>query len=80
MRWPSLAELMAAEDVRAIFIGDTAGQGMQNLAQSLADEIGGEIKIVTLLTGSLAPEGEPGDTYLGYLRYNTDQIVSGLTE
>ncbi|MFN2146306.1 MAG: metal ABC transporter substrate-binding protein [Anaerolineales bacterium] len=74
----SLANLMIAENVRVIFIGDTASQGMQALAQALADEIGGEVKIVTLLSGSLAPQGQPGDTYLDYLRYNTDQIVAGL--
>ena len=76
----ALAELMADQDVRVIFIGDTAGQGMQNLAESLAKEIGGEVRIITLLSGSLAPQGKPGDTTLGYLRYNTDQIVSGLTQ
>ncbi|MBN2043575.1 MAG: zinc ABC transporter substrate-binding protein [Anaerolineales bacterium] len=73
-----LAGLMKAEDVRAIFIGETAGQGMQNLAEALAEEVGGAVQIITLLTGSLAEAGEPGDTYLGYLRYNTDQIVAGL--
>lgn len=75
-----LARLMQAEDVRVIFIGDTAGQGMQDLAQALADEIDGDVKIITLLTGSLAPQGQPGDTYLEYIRYNIDQIVSGLTD
>jgi ABC-type Zn uptake system ZnuABC Zn-binding protein ZnuA len=73
-----LAGLMQQEAVRVIYIGDTAGQGMQDLAKALAEEIGGEVQIITLLTGSLAPEGQPGDTYLEYMRYNTDQIVSGL--
>jgi ABC-type Zn uptake system ZnuABC Zn-binding protein ZnuA len=75
-----LAELMQAEEVKTIFIGESAGQGMQDLAQALADEIGGEVQIISILTGSLAPEGQEGDTYLGFLRYNIDKIVAGLSD
>ena len=75
-----LASLMVSENVETIFIGQTASQGMRSLAEALADEIGGEVRIVELLTGSLAPAGEPGDTYIGYMQYNIDQIVSGLLD
>jgi ABC-type Zn uptake system ZnuABC Zn-binding protein ZnuA len=76
----NLVELIQEEQVPAIFIGTTAGQGIQNLAEAISDELGSEIKVLPLLTGSLAPEGEPGDTYLGYMRFNIDQMVSGLAE
>jgi ABC-type Zn uptake system ZnuABC Zn-binding protein ZnuA len=36
--------------------------------------------VLPVLTGSLAPAGEPGDTYIGYMRYNIDQIAAGLSE
>ncbi|MBN1123009.1 MAG: zinc ABC transporter substrate-binding protein [Anaerolineae bacterium] len=75
-----LAEVIQEEDVPAIFIGTTASQGLQNLAEAIAEETGEKIKVLPLLTGSLAPEGEPGDTYLGYMQYNIDQIASGLAE
>jgi len=75
-----LVEVIENEGIRVIFIGTTAGSGMQNLAGALADEVGAEVKIVPIQTGSLAPAGEYGDTYLDYMRYNIDQIVSGLTQ
>lgn len=76
----ALAELIRQENVPAVFIGTTASQGTQNLAESLSQEIGGEVQVLPLLTGSLAPEGQPGDTYLSYMRYNIDQIVLGLAD
>jgi len=75
-----LVEVIKDEGVPVVFIGTTAGSGMQNLAAALADEVGAAVKIVPILTGSLAPAGDPGDTYLGYMRYNIDQIVSGLNQ
>ncbi len=75
-----LVEVIQEENVPAIFTGTTASQGLQNLAEAIADETGEEIKVLPLLTGSLAPEGEPGDTYLGYMQYNIDQMVFGLAE
>lgn len=72
--------IIQAEHVPAIFVGTTAGQGMQDLVASMAEEVGSDVKVQTLLAGSLAPEGEPGDTYLGFVRYNIDQIVAGLGE
>lgn len=75
-----MVQIVQQEGVPAIFVGTTASQGMQALADALAEEAGTDIKVQTLLTGSLAPEGEPGDTYLEYVRYNIDQIVAGLGE
>ncbi len=75
-----LVELIQAEEVPALFIGTTASQGLQNLAEAISGEVGEQVKVLPLLTGSLAPEGEPGDTYLGYMRFNIDQMVEGLAE
>jgi len=74
-----LAGVIAEADVPAVFIGATASQGTRRLAEALADEVGSQVQVLPLLSGSLAPQGEPGDTYLGYMRYNIDQIVLGLT-
>ncbi|MGD2027662.1 MAG: metal ABC transporter substrate-binding protein [Anaerolineales bacterium] len=74
----ALVEVIQQEDVPAIFIGTTASPGLQNLADTIAEETGKEIKVLPLLTGSLAAAGEPGDTYLDYMRFNIDQIVLGL--
>jgi ABC-type Zn uptake system ZnuABC Zn-binding protein ZnuA len=75
-----LVELIREENVPAIFTGTTASQGLKGLAEAIADEAGLEIKVLPVLTGSLAPAGEPGDTYIGYMRYNIDQIAAGLSE
>jgi ABC-type Zn uptake system ZnuABC Zn-binding protein ZnuA len=73
-----LAEEIREEGVRTIFIGGTAGRGLQNLVQAVADEVGEDVSIVSILTGSLAPAGSRGDSYLDFVRYNAEQIVSGL--
>jgi ABC-type Zn uptake system ZnuABC Zn-binding protein ZnuA len=74
-----LIELLRREGVAAVFIGSTAGQGLQSLADAVAEELGEEVSILPILTGSLASSGELGDTYLEYVEYNVDQIVSGLS-
>lgn len=76
----ALVEVIQQEGVNAIFIGATAGPTLQNLADAVAAETGREIKVLPLLTGSLAAPGQPGDTYLDYMRFNIDQIVLGLGE
>lgn len=74
-----LVGVIEAEGVPAVFIGATATQGTRRLAEALAAEAGSQVRVLPLLSGSLAPQGQPGDTYLGYMRYNIDQIVLGLT-
>ena len=73
-----LVELIREENVPAIFIGGTASQGLRNLVDAVAEEVGRDIQIGELLTGSLAPEGKPGDTYITFIEYNTRQIMEGL--
>ena len=74
-----LVGVIEAAGVPAVFIGATASQGTRNLAEALAKEAGSQVRVLPLLSGSLAPAGQSGDTYLGYMRYNIDQIVLGLT-
>ncbi|MEE8440666.1 MAG: metal ABC transporter substrate-binding protein [Spirochaetia bacterium] len=73
-----LVELIRARNVPAIFVGVTAGPWLKQLAESVAGEAGGDVRVLPVLTGSLAPAGQPGDTYLGFIRFNVEQIIAGL--
>jgi len=73
-----LAEVIREEGVSAIIIGGTAGRGLRNLVNAVAEEVGKDIQIVEILTGSLASVGGRGDTYLDFVWFNTEQIVSAL--
>jgi ABC-type Zn uptake system ZnuABC Zn-binding protein ZnuA len=76
---PSAQELAQLEDamkdfqVPAIFVGNTVNP---DLAQRVADDTG--VHIVFLYTGSLSEPGGAADSYLKYMRYNTDAIVQAL--
>lgn len=74
-----LVEVIREEDVRAIFVGGTAGRGLRNLVNTVAEEVGREVPVIELLTGSLAPAGSRGDTYLEFARYNAEAIIGGLS-
>ena len=74
-----LVERIRDHEVPAVFVGATAGRRLQNLSRAISEELGSNIRVIELYTGSLAPEGEPGDTYLGYMRHNVNQIVDGLS-
>jgi len=73
-----LVDLLRKEGVSVIFIGSTAGNGVEKLAETLAGELKNEVKIVTLLTGSLSQQGEPGDSYINYMKYDADRIAGAL--
>jgi len=75
-----LVDVIREEGVDTIFVGRTASRGLQRLAQTIADEVGREVAIVPILSGSLSTPGERGDTYLDFLRYNVEQIMTGLGE
>lgn len=47
--------------------------------QTVADDTGVEI-YATVFSDELAPEGQPGDTYLGFLEENLDNISEGLQQ
>jgi ABC-type Zn uptake system ZnuABC Zn-binding protein ZnuA len=74
-----LVEQIREEDVQAIFVGGTASRGLRNLVETVADEVGRELPIGELLTGSLAPRGQTGDTYLEFARHNAEVITEALS-
>lgn len=73
-----LTEIIREEGIKAIFVGDTAGEGLLRLAESLAAEVGRDITVVPLLTGSLAEPGRRGADYIDFMRYSTEQITGAL--
>ncbi|MEE8440518.1 MAG: metal ABC transporter substrate-binding protein [Spirochaetia bacterium] len=75
-----LVQVIRARNVPAIFVGVTASPRLMQLAESVAREAAGDVRVLPVLTGSLAPAGQPGDTYLGFIRFNVAQIVAGLGE
>jgi len=73
-----LVELLREENIRAIFISNSAGRAMKSLAKAVAIESDRNIRIVELLAGSLAPEGSRGSNYFDFIAYNTELIVEAL--
>ncbi len=70
-----LAEVIEHEQIPAVF---SETQHSADDIEALAERIG-NVNVVTLYTGSLGPSGSGADTYLGFLRTNTDLIVEALT-
>jgi len=77
---PSARELAALEDairaagVPCIFVGTTIPS---DLSEQVAADTG--TRIVFLYTGSLSEPDGPAATYLDLMRFDVEQIVSGLT-
>ncbi len=69
-----LAEIIEHEGVPAVFSETTSAD---DAAQALATAAG-DVSVVPLLTGSLAPEGEIGDTLIGLLLHNAQTIADAL--
>ena len=78
---PSAQELAALEDairqygVKAILVGNTVNP---SLAERIAADT--DITLVSFYTGSLSPADGPAATYLDYMRYNVNAIVTALGE
>lgn len=76
---PSAQELAQLEDairnlgVKAVFVGKTVNP---DLAQRVAQDTG--TRLVSLYEGSLSPAGGEAGSYLEYMRYNVQAIVSAL--
>jgi len=70
-----LVETLKELDVRAIFVENTASPV---LADTVAGELGGEVTIATLYTGSLGEADGPASTYIGMIRENAKTITSAL--
>lgn len=70
-----LVEVMRRERVKVIF-GETTVPGA--LAAAVASELGEEVEVVQLLTGSLGEPGSGADTLIGMLKTNADRISEAL--
>lgn len=72
-----LADIIRDAGVPAIF-GETT-QPTQ-LADALADDVGGDVQVVELYTESLGEEGSGAETYIGMLRTNAQRIAAALVQ
>lgn len=71
-----LVETMEAEGVTAIFVETTQPSV---LADAVAAELGGDVDIVELFTGSLGEPGSGTDTVIGMLTTNAERIAEALS-
>jgi zinc/manganese transport system substrate-binding protein len=71
----SLARTIVSEDVPAIFTETTESP---KLAETLAQEVGHDVKVVSLYTGSLGAAGSGADTYIGLLLTDANRITDAL--
>ncbi|MEZ5378555.1 MAG: metal ABC transporter substrate-binding protein [Acidimicrobiales bacterium] len=71
----ALAEEIEHEGVAAIF-ADTSSSN--ELAQTLAAEVGGDVHVVELFSESLGEPGSGGSTYVEMMRTNAERIVEAL--
>lgn len=79
---PSSADLQQLVDaIDEAGVGTIFAESSQpdRLVQVLAEEADREVAVVELITESLAPSGEPGDTYLDMMHVNTERITKGLS-
>ena len=70
----ALAEVIEHEGIKAIF-AETL-HSVDDI-EALAARVG-DVDVVTLYTGSLGPPGSGAETYVGFMRTNTDLIVDAL--
>ena len=70
-----LVETMRREDVNVIFAETTQSAA---LAEAVASELGEEVQVVELYTGSLGEPGSGADTVAGMLATNTRRIADAL--
>ncbi len=70
-----LVALIRATGAPAIFVDSTSST---RLADALAEEIGRDIRMVVLYSGSLGPPGSGADTYLGMLTTDAQRIARAL--
>lgn len=71
-----LAEVIVDEGVPAIFTESTSSD---HLAGALAEEVGRDVAIVELYSGSLGEEGSGVETYVDLLRHDARAIASALS-
>ncbi|MEZ4619013.1 MAG: zinc ABC transporter substrate-binding protein [Caldilineaceae bacterium] len=69
----ALQDQIVAEQVPALFVGTTVNP---DLAEQLANDL--TIKVVALYSDALSADDGPAATYLAFMRYNVDAIVTAL--
>jgi ABC-type Zn uptake system ZnuABC Zn-binding protein ZnuA len=74
----ALVRQMRQHDVTTVFVGEEVSGRVKQLAELVAEEAGEQVRIVSVRTGSLAPPGQPGDTYLDFMLQNVATIVDAL--
>src|SRR5690625_2038146 len=77
------AALIAERDINAILLESTTNPDRMTRLQEIVASEGVEVEIIsgdnrTLLSDSLAPRGESGDTYISMYKHNIDLIVDNL--
>ena len=77
------ADLITNNNIKAIFVETTTNPDRMSRLQEIVASEGGEVEIISgdsreLLSDSLAPEGNPGDTYLTMYRHNINIIADHL--
>lgn len=70
-----LVRVIEDEEVHALFVETTQPSA---LAEALAAEVGDEIEVIELYTGSLGAPGSGADTLIGMLLTNARRILEGL--
>ncbi|MDZ7674796.1 MAG: metal ABC transporter substrate-binding protein [Acidimicrobiales bacterium] len=70
-----LAETVRDQGVPAVFADNSASD---DLARTLADEVGDDIAVVELFTGSLGEQGSEAATYVEMIRTNAERIAGAL--
>ncbi len=70
-----LVDVIEEEEITAIFAETTEPEV---LARAVGSEVGWDVEIVDLYTGSLGPPGSGAETYVAMLGANADLVVSAL--
>ena len=71
----ALVKVLIESDIRAIFAETTSPD---TLAQAVAAELGGDVEVYELYSGSLGEPGSEAETYDAMMRANADIIASAL--
>lgn len=71
----ALVQIIDTAGVNAIFAEVSANS---DLAETVAGEVGRDVAIITLYSDALSAEDGPASTYIDYMRYNVNQIVTAL--
>lgn len=72
----ALSEIIRQDKIPAIFAETTQSD---RLAQALADEVGGSVKVTELFTESLGEPGTDADSYIGFMTVNAQRIAASLS-